>query len=174
MVPLPRTHCSDCFPSIRSACRYRISQTTLPNAFSSLVRNMTQATSEALVAGVTSGSVVRQSLKTAASADRAQKIGLLEFDTFNSSDVENWLELMGFPTSIMSQLSEVPVNGESLAPRAGESEDLGRHRHRYRDGAFNFDRSMVYDAPPSTSFETMFNTMINDGDTVISEFMVAM
>ena len=27
---------------------------------------------------------------------------------------------------------------------------------------------VVYDAPPSTSFETMFNAMINDGDTVIS------
>ncbi len=42
------------------------------------------------------GSVVRQSLTAAASTDPAQKIGLLEFDTFNSSDVENWLEINGF------------------------------------------------------------------------------
>ena len=115
-----------------------------------------------------SGSVVRQSLKTTASADPAQKIGLLEFDTFNSSDVENWLELMGFPTSIMSQLSEVPVNGGVGSPRAGESEVLVDIDTAIGMALSTSTKYVVYDAPPSTSFETMFNTMINDGDTVIS------
>ena len=98
-----------------------------------------------------------------------QKIGLLEFDTFHPSDVANWLALTsGGGDSTASGLSEVPVNGGVPTPGAGESEVL-----LDIDTAMLFDplpqtRYVVYEGPPSTSFQTMFNAMINDGDTVIS------
>ena len=102
------------------------------------------------------------------STTNPQKIGLLEFDTYNSSDVSNWLTLQGAGNGAMSQLSEVNVNGGVSSPGSAESEVL-----LDIDTVFSLDPAastdiVVYDAPPSTSFETMFNSMIGDGDTVIS------
>ena len=98
----------------------------------------------------------------------AQKIGLLEFDTFHASDVADWLDLVGANTQLASQLSTVAVDGGVANPGAGESEVLVDI-----DTVMGMDPSpnasyVVYDAPSSTSFQTMFNAMINDGDTVIS------
>ena len=45
-----------------------------------------------------------------------QTIGLLEFDTFAQSDVVNFLALAGQPSSLISQLSVVPVNGGVASP----------------------------------------------------------
>ena len=97
-----------------------------------------------------------------------QKIGLLEFDTFHESDVADWLSLLGGTAPTLGGLSEVPVNGGVASPGPGESEVL-----LDIDTSMLFDslpgtQYVVYDAPPSTSFQTMFNAMINDGDTVIS------
>ena len=75
---------------------------------------------------------------------------------------------MGFPTSIMGQLSEVPVNGGVASPGAGESEVLVDIDTAIGMALSTSTNYVVYDVPSSTSFETMFNTMINDGDTVIS------
>ena len=94
-----------------------------------------------------------------------QKIGLLEFDSFQPSDVSDYLTLMGVPTTLMSQLSKIDING-GTTPGADASEVLldiemvmlGAPGATY----------VVYDAPSSTSYEAMFNAMINDGVTVIS------
>ncbi|HUY18285.1 MAG TPA: protease pro-enzyme activation domain-containing protein, partial [Candidatus Binataceae bacterium] len=40
-----------------------------------------------------------------------QKIGLVEFDSFNPSDVSDYLALLGLPSTLMNNLSKVDVNG---------------------------------------------------------------
>ena len=98
-----------------------------------------------------------------------QKIGLLEYDTFYTSDVSNFLALIGQPSSDINNLSVVPVNGGVASPGSGETEVL-----------LDIDTVMsltpgakvvVYDAPftgQAASYSTLFNTMINDGVTIIS------
>jgi len=96
-----------------------------------------------------------------------QKIGLLEFDNFQSSDVKDFLNLIG-RSSQFGQLSQVHVAGGAGAPGAQEAEVL-----------LDIDAVMslapgaqvtVYDGPFNGrgSFQTMFNAMINDGINVIS------
>jgi hypothetical protein len=52
-----------------------------------------------------------------------QKIGLLEFDTFNPSDVHDWLEVSGNAANF-GQLSTVPVDGGVATPGPGEVRSL--------------------------------------------------
>jgi pro-kumamolisin-like protein/Big-like domain-containing protein/outer membrane protein with beta-barrel domain len=97
-----------------------------------------------------------------------QTIGLVEFDGFNTSDVSDYLTLIGAPAAI-SNLSAVPVNGGVASPGSGEGEVL-----------LDIDTVMslapnakvvVYDAPFSgqaTSYTQVLNAMINGGVTVIS------
>ena len=113
------------------------------------------------------GAAVRHE-HSADASDSGQKIGLLEFDTYRASDVQNWLSLMNFPASTISQLSEVPVNGGVASPGSGESEVLIDIDTAIGEMPSTSTKYVVYDAPPSTSFEAIFNAMINDGDTVIS------
>lgn len=97
-----------------------------------------------------------------------QKIGLLEFDSFHMSDVADFLAFAGASPSQINQLSEVKVNGGAPVG-ANESEVLLdidtvmllAPRATYR----------VYDAPfagAGVSFQTLFNRMITDGMTIIS------
>ena len=101
-------------------------------------------------------------------AGTGQKIGLLEFDNFVTSDVRDFLNLIGRSSSQFSQLSQVHVAGGAGAPGPQESEVL-----------LDIDAVMslapgaqvvVYDGPFNGrgSFQTMFNAMINDGVNVIS------
>jgi Pro-kumamolisin, activation domain/Bacterial Ig-like domain (group 1) len=97
-----------------------------------------------------------------------QKIGLPAFSSFNSSDVADWLALVGLPASLISQVSQVHVNGgASLGSDEGDVL-LGIDTIlAIAPGA----QIVVYDAPftgPGTSFQTLFNAMINDGVTIIS------
>ena len=109
---------------------------------------------------------VKSSPPTAPTAN-PQKIGLLEFDTFQPSDVSNWLAVFGGGATF-GQLSEKPVNGGVAAPGPYESEVLlDTDIVMLLASLPNIDY-VVYEAPSSTSFETMFNAMIDDGDTVIS------
>jgi subtilase family serine protease len=103
---------------------------------------------------------------SSAAAGAGQKIGLLEYDTFNSADVSAYLNMIGAPAAAINQLSTVAVNGGLASPGPGEAETL-----------LDIDTVMsvasvanvvVYDAPGTTSFQSLFNTMVNDGDTVIS------
>jgi hypothetical protein len=99
----------------------------------------------------------------------AQKIGLVEFDTFRRSDVIAWLQMLGVSASAADGLHESPVNGGVASPGPGEPEVLldvdtvlgllSRSSNIIVD---------VHDAPPTTDFAAVFNAMIDDGDTIIS------
>src|SRR5262249_11851891 len=54
----------------------------------------------------------------------SQKIGLLEFDSFNASDIADWLTLLSLDLTTMNRLSMVPVNGGIGNPGPNESEVL--------------------------------------------------
>lgn len=95
-----------------------------------------------------------------------QKIGLLEFDGFDRTNVTDWLEMEGLQTSLAKRLGEVNVNGGVSTPGAGESEVLLDIDTVL--GTAPLSDVVVYDAPASTSFVQMFQTMLEDGDTVIS------
>ncbi|HWF73024.1 MAG TPA: protease pro-enzyme activation domain-containing protein, partial [Solirubrobacteraceae bacterium] len=100
-----------------------------------------------------------------------QKIGLLEYDTYHLSDVTDWLKLVASDPSVVpgitNRLSNVSVNGGVASPGAGESEVL-LDINSVLAGASPSVNAVVYDAPINTSFVQMFQTMIADGDTVIS------
>ena len=97
-----------------------------------------------------------------------QTVGLLEFDTFETSDVVDYLNFTGAPASEINNLSAVPVNG-GAAPGANQDEvllDINAVM-TVAPGA----KVVVYDAPFSgagSSFQSLFNAMINGGVTVIS------
>jgi hypothetical protein len=97
-----------------------------------------------------------------------QKIGLVEFDTFQTSDVTNFLALVGLPASRISHLSQVPVNG-GATPGPNQDEVL-----LDIDAALTVApgaSTVVYDAPfsaPGASFQAVLNQMINDRVTIIS------
>ncbi len=122
------------------------------------------------LSATTSGARKRQlsASPRATASGTGQTIGLLEFDAFNQSDVSNYLALFG-ASSLTSNLTIVPVNGGVPTPGPGEDEVL-----------LDIDTVMsiasgakvrVYEAPftgQSTSYSQLFNAMINDGVTVIS------
>lgn len=98
-----------------------------------------------------------------------QTIGLVEFDTFKTSDVADFLALTGAPSGLIANLSEVAVNGGVSAPGSTEDEVL-----------LDIDdvlvtapgaKVKVFDAPfngQTTSYTEVFNAMLNSGVTVIS------
>jgi hypothetical protein len=97
-----------------------------------------------------------------------QTIGLLEFDTFNRSDVADYLALRGAPPSRINDLSQVHVNGGAPlgATQAEVLLDINNVM-ALAPGA----KVVVYDGPftgAHTSFQALFNAMINDGVDVIS------
>jgi len=97
-----------------------------------------------------------------------QTVGLVEFDSYNPSDVADYLNLTGAPASELNNLSKVDIDG-GTTPGAGEDEVL-----------LDIDTVMtiakgakvvVYDAPfsgPGNSFQSVFNAAINGGATIIS------
>jgi len=96
-----------------------------------------------------------------------QTVGLVEFDAFEQSDVVNFLNLIGFPSSQIDNLSVVQVNG-GIAPGPNQDEVLLDIDTVLADapGA----NVAVYEAPfaGSGSFQPVFNQMISDGVTIIS------
>ena len=96
-----------------------------------------------------------------------QTIGLVEFDNFVMSDIQNYLAFVNQPASLINNLSVVNVNG-GTGVGAGESEvllDIDTTL-TIAPGA----KTVVYDAPFNGrgSFQDVFNQMINDNVTVIS------
>ncbi len=97
-----------------------------------------------------------------------QKVGVLAFSGFRTSDVADWLASAGLPVSRLAQLSRVDVNGG--APIGPDENDVLLGIQAIMSLAPGAQVS-VYDAPegdPNTSFQTLFNAMINDKVTVIS------
>ncbi|MBI2755846.1 MAG: Ig-like domain-containing protein, partial [Chloroflexi bacterium] len=102
-------------------------------------------------------------------AANAQKVGLVEFDAFRQSDVADWLRLIN-PASVtpqLSRLSTVAVNGGVATPGLDEAEVLLDVNMLLFETNLSTN-IVVYEASPVTSYQTLFNRMINDGVTVIS------
>jgi kumamolisin len=96
----------------------------------------------------------------------AEKVGFLEYSSFHQSDVQDFASLIG-NRALANQVTEVPVDGGTIVG-AGESEvllDIDTALGINQDPNTSY---VVYDAPLTTSFQTLFNAMINDGDTIIS------
>jgi kumamolisin len=97
-----------------------------------------------------------------------QKVGLLAFSGFRMSDVADWLAAADLPASQLGQLSRVDVGGgASIGPDQSDVLLGIQAIMSLAPGA----QVVVYDAPegnPSTSFQTLFNAMINDKVNVIS------
>src|SRR5262249_15454207 len=97
-----------------------------------------------------------------------QKVGLVEFDTFQTSDVADFLALIGQPATLLSHVSQVHVNG-GATPGAEQIEVL-----QDIDAILSLAPGaniVVYDAPftgAGNSFQPVLNKMINDGMTIIS------
>jgi len=94
-----------------------------------------------------------------------QKVGLLEFDTFLTSDVADTFKLFLDPRDPLQQLSQVHVNG-GASLGASQSEVL-LDIVTVMTVAKGAD-VVVYDAPPNTTYQQIFNAMINGGVSVIS------
>ncbi len=95
-----------------------------------------------------------------------QIIGLLEFDSFLSSDVAGWLALVGFAPSQIDRLSEVKLSGgAALGPDQDEVlVDIAQVSF-LSPGA----NVVVYDTPFALgSFQALFNRMLTDGVDVVS------
>lgn len=97
-----------------------------------------------------------------------QKIGITAFDTFRMSDVADFLALVGAPPERIDQVHEVEVNG-GAALGANQSEVL-LDVNTILILAPGADVT-VYSAPfagPNVSFQAIFNKMLDDGMTIIS------
>ncbi|HEY1852583.1 MAG TPA: protease pro-enzyme activation domain-containing protein, partial [Candidatus Binataceae bacterium] len=98
-----------------------------------------------------------------------QTIGLVEFDTFDQSNIVNYLALSGLPATLINQLSAVPVDGGVSTPGADQNEVLLdiNATLSLAPGA----KTVVYDAPfggAGASFQDVFNKMISDKVSIIS------
>jgi subtilase family serine protease len=95
-------------------------------------------------------------------------VGLVEFDTFQISDVTDFLALNRQPASFLSHVSQVHVNGGAPSgPNQNEALLDIDIVQTIAPGA----NLIVYDAPfagAENSFQPILNKMINDGVTIIS------
>ncbi|HZR97541.1 MAG TPA: protease pro-enzyme activation domain-containing protein, partial [Chloroflexota bacterium] len=104
----------------------------------------------------------------AAATGTGQKIGIPAFSSIRLSDVADWLAVAGLPASLLNQVTQVPVNGG--APLTSAVSDVLVNIEAALSLAPGA-QVVVYHAPgsgPGTSFQALFNAMINDGVTVIS------
>ena len=99
-----------------------------------------------------------------------QTVGLIQFDTYNPTDVADHINLLGLPPGKLADVTQVHVNGGAgPTPGAHQDEvllDIGNVL-TIAPGA----KIVVYDAPftgANTSFQALFNAAINGGSTIIS------
>jgi len=96
-----------------------------------------------------------------------QRIGLVEFDRFDRADVADYLAWLGLPAALLDNVSEVHVaGGATPGPDAAEVLIDIDFVLPLAPGA----DVVVYDAPftGAGTFQALFNRMVNDGMTVIS------
>ena len=98
-----------------------------------------------------------------------QKIGLSAFSSIRLSDVADRLALTGLPASLLGQVTQVDVNGG--APLGPDQSDVLLAVDTILDLAPGA-KIIVYDGPSTesgtTSFQALFNKMIDDHVTIIS------
>jgi kumamolisin len=94
-------------------------------------------------------------------------IGLLQFETFDPADVADYIALLGLPTALIGNLSQVHVNG-GAAPGPNQAEVL--LDIDFILPAAQGAQLVVYDAPfiGGGSFQAVFNRMLVDGVDIIS------
>jgi len=111
---------------------------------------------------------ILQTLNGNSPTGAGQKIGIPAFSRVQLSDVADWLALVGLPANLINQVSQVPVNGS--APLGSDQGDVLLAINTIlaiAPGA----QVVIYHAPFAglgTTFQTLFNTMINDHVTIIS------
>ena len=111
---------------------------------------------------------ILQTLNGNSPTGAGQKIGIPAFSRVQLSNVADWLALVGLPANLINQVSQVPVNGS--APLGSDQGDVLLAINTIlaiAPGA----QVVVYHAPFAglgTTFQTLFNTMINDHVTIIS------
>ncbi|MGE0825074.1 MAG: protease pro-enzyme activation domain-containing protein [Candidatus Binatia bacterium] len=99
-----------------------------------------------------------------------QTIGLLQFDTFNRNDVEDYIRLVGLPPNTINNISQVHVNGGAGVSPGPNQEEVLLDINAVLSIAPGAE-IVVYDGPflgANVSFQAMFNAMINDGVDIIS------
>ena len=94
-----------------------------------------------------------------------QKLGIVAFDNYVTSDLADTIALYGMPPTRIGQVSQVHVGGGS-SPGPSQSEVL-------LDVVLPLFIApgatiAVYDAPLASSFQAVFNAMITGGVTIIS------
>jgi len=96
-----------------------------------------------------------------------QHIGLVQFDRFELADVADYFELLALPPSLLGQLSEVHLAGGAAA---GPNEAEVLLDIDFVMPVASGANVSVYDAPftGGGSFQMIFNRMIDDGVTIIS------
>jgi Pro-kumamolisin, activation domain/Bacterial Ig-like domain (group 1) len=97
-----------------------------------------------------------------------QTVGLTAFDSFVQSDVANYITLMGEAAGSIANVSQVHVNGGATL---GSNQDEVLLDIASVLTAAPGAKIVVYDAPftgAGTSFQTLFNAMINGGVDIIS------
>jgi kumamolisin len=103
---------------------------------------------------------------TPAAPGTGQKVGIVAFDTYVQSDVQNWLSLVGFAPGQIGKLSEVKISG-GAALGADQDEvllDIAQVMF-LSPGA----EVVVYSMPFGLgSYQTMFNRMLTDGVDIVS------
>jgi Pro-kumamolisin, activation domain/Bacterial Ig-like domain (group 1)/Invasin, domain 3/Subtilase family len=96
-----------------------------------------------------------------------QTIAITAFDSFLSSDVADYLDLLGMPASVLDNLSRVHLNGG--APLGPNQSEVLLDVDAALVGASGAN-VVVYDSPftGAGSFQALFSRMIDDGVTIIS------
>ena len=91
-----------------------------------------------------------------------QNIALLEFDYFDSTDVEHWLKFAGLPSKLIDHLSAVPINGGTTPSGCTQTQAHCGTTEVLLDieaamGIAQGANIVVYDAPPGTDLATALN-----------------
>jgi kumamolisin len=98
-----------------------------------------------------------------------QKIGLVAFDTFHMTDVQDYITYMGLPADQINRVNRVAVNG-GAGSTPGPNQDEVLLDIAAVLGISPAAQVVVYEAPFTGrgSFQAVFNAMLNDGVSIIS------
>ena len=96
-----------------------------------------------------------------------QTIGLLEFDSFQASDVSDYIQLIDLPASTIDHVTTVPVGG-GTSPGPNQDEVLLDLADVLSIAPGATVKVYVTQFGGGSSYQAMFNAMINGGVTIIS------
>ena len=102
------------------------------------------------------------------STGAGQTIGLVEFDSFHPTDVTDWLAYEGLPATLANNVTVIPIGAGAGAPTGDTGEGEVLLDIDTVLGAAPGAHVDVFEAPQAASFAQVFQTMLADGVTVIS------